>query len=70
MKKIAGAVCTALLAMGLHTAPVLAADVTVTLPSFPVTLNGVTIEQSQNQYPMLVYKDITYVPMTWADTRL
>ncbi|MBR2626720.1 MAG: N-acetylmuramoyl-L-alanine amidase [Peptococcaceae bacterium] len=70
MKKIAGAVCTALLAMGLHTAPALAADVTVTLPSFPVTLNGVTIEQSQNQYPMLVYKDITYVPMIWADTRL
>lgn len=70
MKKIVGAVCTALLAMSLHTAPALAADVTVTLPSFPVILNGVTIEQSKNQYPMLVYKDITYVPMTWADTRL
>lgn len=70
MKKIAGAVCTALLAMGLHTAPALAAEVNVTLPTFPVTLNGVTMEQSQSQYPMLVYKDITYVPMTWADTRL
>ncbi len=70
MKKIAGVVCTALLAMGLHTAPALAADVTVTLPTFPVTLNGVTMEQSKSQYPMIVYKDITYVPMTWADTRL
>ena len=70
MKKVAGAVCTALLAMSLHTAPALAADVTVTLPTFPVTLNGVTMEQSKSQYPMLVYKDITYVPMTWADTRL
>ena len=70
MNKIAGAVCTALLAMGLHTAPALAAEVNVTLPTFPVTLNGVTMEQSQNQYPLLVYKDITYVPMTWEDTRL
>lgn len=70
MKKIAGAVCAALLAAGLYATPAVAADVTVTLPTFPVTLNGVTMEQSKNQYPMLVYKDITYVPMTWADTRL
>lgn len=70
MKKVAGAVCTALLAVGLYAAPALAADVTVALPTFPVTLNGVTMEQSKSQYPMLVYKDITYVPMTWADTRL
>lgn len=70
MKKVTSVVCTALLAMSLHTAPALAADVTVTLPTFPVTLNGVTMEQSKSQYPMLVYKDITYVPMTWADTRL
>ncbi len=70
MKKLVSVVCTALLAAGLQVSPVLAADVTVTLPTFPVTLNGVTIEQSKNQYPMIVYKDITYVPMTWADTRL
>lgn len=70
MKKLAGVVCTALLAMGIYTAPAMAADVTVNLPAFPVTLNGVTMEQSNSQYPMLVYKDITYVPMTWADTRL
>lgn len=55
---------------GLFAAPAAAADVTVTLPAFSVTLNGVTMEQSKSQYPMLVYKDITYVPMTWADTRL
>lgn len=62
--------CAALLAAGLYATPAAAADVTVTLPTFPVTLNGVTMEQSKSQYPMLVYKDITYVPMTWADTRL
>lgn len=53
MKKVAGAVCTVLLAVGLYAAPALAADVTVALPTFPVTLNGVTMEQSKSQYPML-----------------
>ena len=70
MKKITCAVCTALLTLGVYISPAQAADVTVNLPTFPVVLNGVTMEQSKSQYPMLVYKDITYVPMTWADTRL
>lgn len=46
------------------------AQVAVTLPTFPVVLNGVTMEQQNNQYPLLVYKDITYVPMTYYDARL
>lgn len=70
MKKITCAVCTALLTLGVYISPAQAADVTANLPTFPVVLNGVTMEQSKSQYPMLVYKDITYVPMTWADTRL
>ena len=70
MKKLAGAVCTALLAMGVCASPAWAADAKATLPTFPVTLNGVVMEQQYAQYPLLVYKDITYVPMTWADTRL
>ena len=45
-------------------------QVTVTVPAFPVTLNGLTIEQTNNQYPSLVYKDITYVPMTYYDAQL
>ena len=43
----------------------LAADmVQVTLPSFSVTLNGQTTGNDYSQYPLLVYKDITYFPMT------
>ena len=70
MKKLTMIFCTALLALGLYVSPAFAANVTVTLPTFPVTLNGVSIQQSHSQYPMIVYKDITYVPMTWHDSRL
>ncbi len=43
--------------------------VPVTLPTFDVTLNGTAIENENRQYPLLVYKDITYVPMTYHDCR-
>ncbi len=42
---------------------------TITLPSFPVTLNGQTVDNRNREYPLIVYKDITYVPMTWYDSR-
>ncbi|MHA6484221.1 DUF5050 domain-containing protein [Paenibacillus sp. strain BS8-2] len=45
-------------------------DVKVTLPTFKVTLNGHTVENQYRQYPLLVYRNITYIPMTWYDTRL
>ena len=49
----------------------LAADtVQVTLPSFSVTLNGQTTGNNYSKYPLLVYKDITYFPMTYYDCRL
>ena len=71
MKKFLLAAC---LAAGLMLAPAGTAmadeQVTVTLPAFPVTLNGVTFEQSQLEYPLLVYKNITYVAMTYHDARL
>jgi len=49
-----------------------AADVSVrvTLPDFAVNLNGHTIENQYREYPLLVYRDITYFPMTWYDSRL
>ncbi len=70
MKKFTGAVCAALLLVGLSATPAMAQTVTATLPTFPVTLNGTVMEQQYAQYPLLVYKDITYVPMTWEETRL
>lgn len=47
-----------------------AQTVDVNLPAFDVTLNGIKADSTQSQYPFLVYKDITYVPMTYHDARL
>ena len=41
-------------------------NVTVVLPVFPVVLNGQVIDSHKASYPLLVYKDVTYVPMTEA----
>lgn len=51
-------------------APVQAAQdrVEVKLPGFPVQINGVAIDSKRATYPLLVYKDITYFPMTWDYT--
>ncbi|UQZ87581.1 hypothetical protein SK3146_06883 [Paenibacillus konkukensis] len=61
--------CMSLLAPGGHSQ---AADrsAKVTLPNFTVSLNGHKVENQYREYPLLVYRDITYFPMTWYDTRL
>ncbi len=49
-----------------------ASDVSISdtaIPEFTVTLNGQKIENGRRQFPLLVYKDITYVPMTYHDCR-
>lgn len=46
-----------------------ASSVSVSLPAFKVSLNGVGIENSYRQYPLIVYNDITYFPMTYYDSR-
>ena len=43
--------------------------VQVTLPSFDVTLNGQKIDNDSRQYPLILYKNITYFPMTYYDSR-
>lgn len=43
--------------------------VRVTLPAFKVTLNGEVMDPAFSQYPVIVYKDITYFPMTYTDCR-
>ena len=40
-----------------------------TLPAFDVHFNGNKIENEFREYPLLVYKDITYFPMTYFDSR-
>ena len=49
--------------------PVLAADVTANIPVFDVTFNETKIDNSYRQFPLITYKDITYVPMTYYDCR-
>ena len=44
--------------------------VPIILPDFSVTVNGQTIDNKYSRYPFFVYKDITYVPMTYYDSRL
>jgi len=41
----------------------------VSLPSFKVTLNGSEINNSYSKYPLIVYNDITYFPMTFGGCR-
>jgi hypothetical protein len=45
-------------------------SVRAALPGFQVTLNGNAVENQYREYPLLIYKDITYFPMTWYDCRL
>lgn len=42
-----------------------AQNVEVTLPTFPVILNGCEMKPEYDAYPVIVYKDITYFPMTY-----
>jgi len=57
--------------LGIVSMPVYAANgnVKIDLPAFKVTLNGTAIKNDTNQYPLIVYKDITYFPMTYYDCR-
>jgi len=42
---------------------------TASLPEFDVTLNEQSVKSDFRQFPLVVYKDITYVPMTYYDCR-
>ena len=46
-----------------------AQNVSATVANFKVTLNGVVMDNTYAQYPLIVYKDITYFPMTYYDCR-
>ena len=46
-----------------------ATSVSVTLPTFNVALNGMIIDNQHSEYPFIVYKEITYFPMTYSACR-
>lgn len=60
------ALCAALLPVSASAA----GEVRVTLPGFPVTLGGQTVDPEGEEYPFLVYRDITYLPLTYFGCRL
>ena len=69
-KRIVSLALCAVLALSLVPAASAAASVRVTLPQFRVTLGGQTIDPAKEEYPFLVYKDITYLPLTYFGCRL
>lgn len=46
-----------------------AGTVHVTLPAFDVYVNGQQVANAAAKYPVMVYNDITYFPMTWNYTQ-
>lgn len=44
-------------------------EVIVTIPEFDVTVNKVLIDTEHSQYPVILYKNITYFPMTYDMAR-
>lgn len=40
-------------------------SVSVTIPSFNVTVNERSVDSIKMQYPMIVYNNVTYFPLTW-----
>ncbi|MBR0597030.1 DUF5050 domain-containing protein [Sinanaerobacter chloroacetimidivorans] len=48
---------------------VYAKSATVTIPDFPVTVNGTKVDNSYDKYPFIIYNDITYFPMTYSGSR-
>lgn len=45
-------------------------NIKITIPNFNVSINNNKIDVKNSQYPPIVYKDITYFPMTYYDMRL
>lgn len=71
-RSLFGLVLTAVLLLGLSTMAFgdqALKSVRVTLPAFKVTINGELYDNSYSEYPLIVYRDITYFPMTYSDCR-
>ena len=35
------------------------------IPTYPIHLNGISIDNSREEYPLLNFRGVTYFPMTW-----
>ena len=59
--------CTICAASAFHASA--AETVNVTIPEFGILINGRAVNNEYAKYPCVVYKDITYFPMTYNDSR-
>lgn len=68
MKKIISLVLATIIILSLPVNKALASNdsVQVTIPTFKVTVNEKAVNNTEMKYPMVVYKDITYFPLTWG----
>jgi hypothetical protein len=44
-------------------------EISVSIVNFDVKINGIIIDNEHNKYPLIIYKDITYFPMTFSGSR-
>lgn len=44
------------------------ASYTAQIAAFPVTIDGIRIRNEQEPFPLVVFRDVTYFPMTWDYT--
>lgn len=65
MKKYAGLLVLFLLLVGSSQAWAAGQTVTAYSPDFPVKVAGYSFQTGSDEYPLLVYKNITYWPMTY-----
>lgn len=68
-QKIFSCMCGLLLALCLTTAAQAKEGMTAVIAAGPVVMNGQQIDSGTARYPLLVYNDITYVPMTYDLSR-
>lgn len=66
---LAGGLASGLLLMTLTVMPSLSfaqsKQVQAAIPEFPVQVNGTVVDNSHARYPLLLYNNITYFPLTW-----
>jgi hypothetical protein len=41
----------------------------VDVANFPISLNGIQIDNATREYPLIVFRDITYIPVTQGTVR-
>lgn len=57
--------CVAIVALIITANTQASTEIIVYEPNFDITLNGQKYDNAAAEYPIIVYKDITYIPLSW-----